>query len=243
MLGDALYWAFWIGMALWLVAAVASLWLWGGARRGALGHLAAGALALVSGTFFIHVTVINVFARMDNAYLGNGIFGGYLVLAGATFLIGALAGYGVRAWIAALLWLAAAAFAYFGVPWLARVVPFPDSGLILFSSVVLCGVLLYVALRGYLVDAAIAVALAATGLTLVWWIYGGDLRAFIPVEAIDGSSNGLVYKPPVLDVEQFLPCLLIVTVLFFIGRFIQGRLRGQRPAIRAIRAMRAPAPN
>jgi hypothetical protein len=240
MLGDALYWAFWIGMLLWLVAAVASLWLWGGARRGALGHLAAGALALVSGTLFIHVAVINAYARMDNAYLGNGLFGAYLILAGVTLLIGALAGYGVRAWITALLWLAAAAFAYFGVPWLASVVSFPDSGLILYSAVVLAGVLLCVALRGYLADVAIAIALAAAGLAPVWWIYGGDLRAFVPIETIDGLSNGLFYKPPVLDVAQFLPCLLVVTLLYFAGRFIQGRLRGQRPGIRA---MQAPAPN
>jgi hypothetical protein len=236
MLGDALNWAFWIGILLWLVAAVASLWLWGGARRNALGHLAAGALALVSGTLFIHVAVINAFARMDNAYLGNGVFGGYLVLAGATLLIGALAGYGLRAWIAALLWLAAAALAYFGIPWLARVVPFPDSGLTLFAAILLGGVLLYVTLRGYLVEVAIAVTLAAAGLALVWWIYGGDLRAFVPVDTIDG----LFYKPPVLDVEQFLPALLVVTVLFFAGRYIQGRLRDQRPTILALRA---PSPN
>jgi len=236
MLGDLLNWAFWIGILLWLLAAIASFWLWGGARRGALGHLAAGTLALVSGTLFIHVAVINAFARMDNAYLGNGLLGGYLVLAGVTLLIGALAGYGVRAWIAALLWLAIAAFAYFGIPWLARVVPFPDSGTILFAALILGGVLLYVALRGFLVEAAVAIALAAAVLALVWWIYGGDLRAFIPVTSIDEPY----YKPPVLDIEQFIPCLLVVTALFFAGRFIQGRLRGQRPAIRATRA---PAPN
>ena len=73
MLDDIATWAFWIGILLWQVAAIVSLWLWGGAKRSALGHLAAGVLALVSGTLFIHVTVINVFARMDNAYLGNGI--------------------------------------------------------------------------------------------------------------------------------------------------------------------------
>jgi hypothetical protein len=236
MLGDLLNWAFWIGTLLWLLAAIASFWLWGGAKRGALGHLAAGMLALVSGTLFNHVAVINAFARMDNAYLGNGLLGGYLVLAGVTLLIGALAGYGVRAWIAALLWLAMAAFAYLGIPWLARVVTFPDSGTILFAALILGGVLLYVALRGYLAEAAVAVALAAAGLALVWWIYGGDLRAFVPVTSIDGPF----YKPPVLDIEQFVPCLLVVTALFFAGHFIQGRLRAQRPAMRATRAS---APN
>jgi hypothetical protein len=77
------------------VAVIVSLWLRGGAKRGALGHLAAGTLALVSGTLFMHVTIINAFARMDNAYLGNGILGGYFIFAGVTLLLGALAGYGV----------------------------------------------------------------------------------------------------------------------------------------------------
>jgi hypothetical protein len=185
MLGDALNWAFWIGILLWLLAAVASFWLWGGVRRNALGHLAAGTLALVSGTLFIHVAVINAFARMDNAYLGNGLLGGYLVLAGVTLLIGALTGYGVRWWIAALLWLAAAALAHVGIPWLANALPFPDSGTLLFAALVLGGVLFYVALRGQLAEAAMAVALAAAGLALAWWIYGGDLRAFVPVTSVD----------------------------------------------------------
>jgi hypothetical protein len=36
-------WTFWITLLLLLLLAVASLWLWGGARRGGLGHLMAGA--------------------------------------------------------------------------------------------------------------------------------------------------------------------------------------------------------
>lgn len=54
MLDDIATWAFWIGILLWQVAAIVSLWLWGGVKRSALGHLAAGILALVSGTLFIH---------------------------------------------------------------------------------------------------------------------------------------------------------------------------------------------
>ena len=236
MLNVLAVWAPWVGMLLWLIAVVASFWLWGGARRNALGHLAAGSLALASGTLFIHVAVINAFARMDNAYLGNGLLGGYLVLAGVTLLLGALAGYGVHGWIAASLWLVIAAFAYVGIPWLANVFSFPDSGMLLFAALILGGVFLYVALRGHLAEAAVAIALAAAGLALAWWIYGGDLRAFVPVTSMDEPF----YKPPVLDIEQFVPCLLIVTILFFAGRFIQPRLRGQRPIIRATRA---PAPN
>ena len=105
MFGDVLNWVFWIGILLWLLAVIASFWLWGGVRRNALGHLAAGTLALVSGPLFIHVTIINAFAHMDNAYLGNGILGGYFIFAGVTLLLGALAGYGVYVWIVVLLWL------------------------------------------------------------------------------------------------------------------------------------------
>ncbi|HEY7023151.1 MAG TPA: hypothetical protein VH349_18680 [Ktedonobacterales bacterium] len=236
MLDDIATWAFWIGILLWQVAAIVSLWLWGGVKRSALGHLAAGILALVSGTLFIHVTIINVFARMDNAYLGNGILGGYFIFAGATLLLGALAGYGVYVWVVVLLWLGAAAFAYFGIPWLTNIVPFPDSGLLLFTMVLLIGVLSAVMVRGYAVEIAVSVMLALAGIALVWWIYGAGFRAFTPVETLEGSS----YKPPALDLWPFLACLIAVTALFFAGRFIQGRLRGPRAVILA---SRMPAPN
>src|SRR5262245_58864198 len=101
-------WAFWIGLLLLLPLAVASFWLWGGARRGALGHLMAGALLLVSGAVFFYVPLINVFARMDNSYLANAWFGSWFMLLGVTLLIGSLAGYGARAWIAALIGVASA---------------------------------------------------------------------------------------------------------------------------------------
>src|SRR5262245_20577055 len=55
-------WAFLIGVLLLPPLAIASLWLWGGARRGALGHFMAGALLLVSGAVFYFVRAINVFA-------------------------------------------------------------------------------------------------------------------------------------------------------------------------------------
>jgi hypothetical protein len=236
MRDDVATWAFWVGMLLWQVAAIVSLWRWGGVKRSALGHLAAGTLALVSGTLFIHVAVINVFARMDNAYLGNGILGGYFIFAGVTLLLGALAGYGVYVWVVALLWLGTAAFVYFGIPWLTSIIPFPDSGLILFTMLILIGVMGAVTLRGYAVEVAVALVLALAGIALVWWIYGAGFRTFIPVETTDGS----IYKPPVLDFGPFLACLIAVTALFFAGRFIQRRLRGPRPVILATRT---PAPS
>ncbi|HEY7093582.1 MAG TPA: hypothetical protein VH393_10400, partial [Ktedonobacterales bacterium] len=49
----------------------------------------------VSGAVFYYVQVINVFARMDNAYLYNNIFGSYFMFLGVTLLAGALVGYGV----------------------------------------------------------------------------------------------------------------------------------------------------
>src|SRR5262249_12928705 len=100
MLGAIIFWASAIGVLLPLALAVALLWLWGGARRGALGHLMADELLLVSGAVFYYVQVINVFARMDNTYLYNDIFGSYFMLLGVTLLIGSLAGYGVPPWLA-----------------------------------------------------------------------------------------------------------------------------------------------
>lgn len=211
-------------MLLWLLAGISSLWIWGGARRGALGHLMAGALLLVSGAIFIYVSLINAFARMDKAYLGNTWGGSILMLFGVTLLIGSLAGYGVPAWLAALLWLANAVFYIFGFPWLTRVVHVPNSELLLYAVLLLAGAQFYIALRGYLAEADIALVLTAIGVALVWWLSGGDLHAFTPVKSI----NETVYKPPVLDVGPLLACLVVATILFFAGRLIQGRLRGQQ---------------
>lgn len=86
------------------------------------------------------------------------------------------------------------------------------------------GALLYIALRGDRAEAGIALALTAMGVARVWWLSGGALHAFTPVRSI----NEPIYKPPVLDVGPLLACLLVATVLFFAGRFIQGRLRGQQ---------------
>ncbi len=218
-------WAFIIGLLLILALAIASLWLWGGVRRGALGHLMTGALLLVSGAVFVYVPLFNAFARMDNAYLGNGFLGLFLILLGVTFVIGSLAGYGVPAWLAALLWLATAGFGIFGVSWVASVTPNPSSAILIFAALVLGGSLLYITVRGYPAEAGTALALVTAAFALVWWIDGGSLRDFTPVTSIDGP----IYKPPVLDIEQLLPCLLIATVLFFVGRFLQSRLRSQRP--------------
>lgn len=217
-------WAFVIGLLVILLLPIASLWLWGGVRRSALGHLMAGALLLVSGAAFLYVAEINAFARMDNAYLGNAWIGSYFTLLGVILLLGSLAGYGVRAWIAALSAVATAAFGILGVNWFARFSPTPLSTILLYAALVLGGVLLYISLRGYLVEASIALASTGASFALVWRLSGGDLRAFTPVTIIDEQH---FYKPPVLDVGQLVVVLLVAAFLFFAGRFIHGRLRRQ----------------
>jgi hypothetical protein len=227
-----------IGVLLWLLAGIASLWVWGGARRGALGHLMAGAVLLVSGAIFTYVPRINAFARMDNSYLGNAWIGSILMLVGIILLIGSLAGYGVPAWLTALLCLASLLLNVYSGYLLARTPSVgdtlhqlspslisPGSGYLLSSALILGGVLLYVTLRGDLAEALIAIALISAGVALAWQFSGGDLRAFTPVASI----NEPFYKPPVLDFGQLLVCLLVASILFFAGRFIQGRLRGQQP--------------
>jgi len=109
-------WVFWISLPLPLLLTIASLWLWGGARRGALGHLMAGALLMVTGAIFQYAYQINDFARMDDLWAwDNTLFGGYFMFLGLILLLGSLAGYGVHLWLAALLWVASAAFGVFGV--------------------------------------------------------------------------------------------------------------------------------
>jgi hypothetical protein len=226
---DMASWALLIGaplvLALPLALAIASLWGWGAARRGALGHLMAGALLMVSGAIFSSVYQINVFARMDDRWAwDNTGFGGYFMILGVTLLIGSLAGYGVHPWLVALLWVASAVFGRFGVSWLAKLAAFPDGGILLFAAFLLGGVLLYITLRGSFIDAIIAVTLTTLLFALVWRIAGGEMRAFTPVTIV---ADEYFYKPPVLGPGQALVCLLTTTVLFFAGRFIQGLLRRQ----------------
>jgi hypothetical protein len=215
-------------LALPLALSIASLWLWGGSRRGALGHLMAGALLIVSGAIFYYVYQINVFARMDDLWAwDNTGFGSYFMLLGVTLLIGSLAGYGVHPWLASLLWVASAVFGWLGVSWLAKLAAFPDGGILLYSALLLGGVLLYITLHGYFIEALIAAMLTTVGFALVWRVAGGDIRAFTPVTIV---ADEYFYKTPLLSPGQVFICLVVATTLFFGGRFLQGRLRGQRPS-------------
>ena len=230
-MSDIASWAFLIGfllvLALPLALAIASLWLWGGARRGALGHLMAGALLMVTGAIFVYITWINVFARMDDLWSwDNTGFGDYFMLLGVILLIGSLAGYGVHPWLVALLVIASEMFGIFGVSWLAKLAAFPDGGMLLYSALLLGGVLLYITLRGYFIEAIIAVTLTTLGFALVWRIAGGDMRAFTPVTIV---AEEYFYKPPLLDPGHVFVCLFTATALFFAGRYIQRLLRSQRP--------------
>lgn len=218
--------AFLIGVLLWLVACFSTAWLWGGSKRNAPGQLAAGLLMLVSGTLFIHVAVINAFARMDNAYLGNGLLGSVLILSGAILLFVSLAGYGVPVWIAWLLLVGYGVFGWFGLPVIARAIPIPipDGSILLFATILILGVLLYAIIRGHILDVLVAVAPTAVGLVLTWLIYGAGWQAFTPVDSIEGAF----VKPPVLDFGPFLACLVIAAALFVVGHFIPRVW--QRPA-------------
>jgi hypothetical protein len=215
-----------VGLLLWLALSVATFWLWGGAKRNALGQLAAGALYLVAGTLFIYVAVINVYARMDNAYLSNGILGLALIVVGATLLIGSLAGYGVPWWGTLLVWLAAFALYWFGSSWLARVFPGDGGSLLPFAAFMLVAIFAYVVARRRGWDVAIAIALAGAGLALVWLVYGAGIEAFTPV----GQISEPIIKPPLLDFWPFTFCLLSGVAVFLGGRAIQVRLRTPRTA-------------
>ena len=114
----------------------------------------------------------------------------------------------------------------FGVSWLAKLAAFPDGGMLLDSALLLGGVLLYITLRGYFIEAIIAVTLTTVGFALVWRIAGGDMRAFTPVTIV---AEEYFYKPPLLDPGHVFRLPPHRDRLFFAGRYIQGLLRGQRP--------------
>jgi hypothetical protein len=135
-------------------------------------------------------------------------------------------GYAVRGWLTLVLWAAALAFGILGALLLSRMIHFPDSALVLFAAVVLGGVFLYVGLRGYAGDALVASALAGLGLIVVWRVYGAGIRAFIPVETIESSGD---YKPPVLEVGQYIACILVGTGLLIVGHFVERLVRSPRP--------------
>jgi hypothetical protein len=222
-------WGIWIGMLLWIVASLSTVWIWGGSRRNALGQLAAGLLQIVSGTLFIHVSLINVYARMDNAYLSNAWFGGTLVISGMILLFASLVGYRVPLWLAGLLLAVYVAFAFFGYSALVSMFPFRDSGTLLYPAILIGGILLYILIRGYVLDGLIAVALAGVGWALVWTIYGAGLDAFTPVDSISYSISEPIVKPPVLDLGPFLACLLIAAILYVGGHFFPRLWRRETP--------------
>jgi hypothetical protein len=230
MILDFLFgWGIWIGMLLWLVACFSTVWIWGGSKRNALGQLAAGLLQLVSGTLFIYVSLINVYARMDNAYLSNAWFGGTLILGGIILLFACLVGYRVPLWLAGLLLATYIAFAFFGLSALAQLFPFRGSATLLYPAILIGGVLLYTLIRGYALDVLIAVALSGVGLVLVWTIYGAGLDAFTPVDNITSSLSEPLVKPPVLEVGPFLACVLVAVVIYIGAHFIPRLWRRDMP--------------
>jgi hypothetical protein len=123
-----------------------------------------------------------------------------------------------------VLWVAFAIFAPTHVDWLAHAVP--DEGVLLYAAIVLGGVLLCLMARGYFIEALIAVTLVSLGFALIWRIAGLSMRDFTPVTIL---ADEYFYKPPYLDFGSLFACLLTATALFFAGRFIQGKLRSQRP--------------
>jgi hypothetical protein len=213
---------------LWVALSVSTLWLWGGARRNALGQLAAGALYLVAGTLFIYVAEINVYARMDNAYLGNDLLGFVLIVVGGTLLVGSLSGYGVPWWGTLLVWLAASALYWFGTSPLGRVFPGPGGSLLAFAGIILVAILAYVLARRNGWDVLMTLALAGAGLVLVWLVYGAGTDVFTPVDTI--TSYGPEIKPPVLDFWTFGVCILTGAAAFLGGRTLRARLRASQAA-------------
>ena len=184
-----------------------------------------------------NVTVINVFARADNAYLGNGLLAVPLILSGLILLAACLVGYGLRLWLAALLLVAYIPLGIVVLPLLTQALPYPDSYTLLFAALPIAAVLLYLLLRRQPLAPLITVALAVLGLVLVWRVYGAGLDAFIPVDTIIGPT----IKPPVLEPVPFLFCLLISAALFAVGRYLQRWWLPQPPTQRK-RTPTAPLP-
>jgi hypothetical protein len=203
---------------------ISLFWWWGGVRGNALGNLTAGLYFFASGELFIYVTRINVYARMDNAYLGNGILGLYLILFGWVLLFGSLAGFGIR-WPFALLGGIATVFV---TAFLQGII----SSHYLLSSAIFVGVVLLVVFirrRGW--DAIIAAIMAAISVLIIWNIYGAGTMAFIPVDSVDAVSK---YKPPVLDSPVFFWGLCLGIVLFVGGHFLQMVLPKPQPQVTAV---------
>lgn len=212
-------------LLLWLV--LTPLWSWGGARRNALGLLPAGALYLAAGALFMYVPLINVYARMDNAYLGNGFGGLVLALLGVTLLAESLVGYDIPWWGALLCWLAALALYWFNGVLLARIFSPEIANTLAYAGAVIIIILAIVLVRLRVWDVLIALVLAAAGLALVWWVYGAGFDAFTPVDTIGPDP---IKEPPALNVLPFAVCLLAGVAIFLGGRSLQALLRKPQQA-------------
>jgi len=202
-------------LVLWPLTAVSLFWLWGGIKQNALGYLAAGIFFFVSGMLFLYVDEINVYARMDNAYIGNIILGVYLFVFGGTLLLASIVGYGIRWWIALLGGLGIAILIGIFNRHVTQTIS------LIWNAVFIVTIFLIVAIRRRGIDAAVAVFLAILGLFILWQFYGAGTIAFIPVDSVDAVSK---YKPPILGTAVFFLDLAFGVAFFVAAHFLQKLL-------------------
>ena len=160
-----------------LVAAMGFLWMWGGIKANALGYLTVGIFFLISGALFIYVDMINVYARMDDAYYGN-VFGGvYLFIVGGLLLFASLVGYGVRWWLALIGVVGVALlFDVFSRQVL-------SANVLLYAMGFVTIMLVIILVLRQVVGVVVGLLAASIGVLILWVAYGAGAIAFVPVDS------------------------------------------------------------
>src|SRR5262249_54292390 len=185
--------------------------------------------ALVTGAVFWAVMQASIRARMDNAYLGNGIIGLWLLLVGVILLGGALVGYGVQWWAALPLILAAIAAGWYSVALSGIASSHGGEPVIILSASVLTVVGVISLARGYWQSLVLCLLLGllAAAVVLVSYLYG---HPDVSLRTLTNDLDQPQYHVPYVYFKEIILCPLVGVALFLLVRRLDQGLKARAAA-------------
>lgn len=210
-----------LGIVALIILALVSGGAFGGARRNTLAVLATGIFSLLTGGFYLYGMTSSLYAKQDNAYLGNVYIGLLLLLAGSWLLSVGLADAGLAKWLALALAVAGVAgiIPIYGA--LSSSSNAGGAGVALYALGALLAVMAALLMlgRGGLLGRALGLGLAGAIVALavyavVGMVSGASLAAYLQL----GVDPSLAHKPPVLEGFGLLACVAAGLAVYFAGR-------------------------